>query len=202
MKLISMHVFRWKPEEAILLAGDSELSALWFYQRSVASDLILHNSRLVASRMKPGQRACIRLEGGKTLCYAICTPGQVCVTAITDLEYPERAAFAALYDLAMDFIRTYKSDPKVLGASADLRLEYKGLQERLVKWQKPEENDKLLAIEKELQETTDIMRQALEGMLKKGEKLEEIAQKSKDLKGISLQVYNKAKKNNQCCSLY
>lgn len=90
--------------------------------------------------MKPGQRSCITLEGGKALCYAICTPGAMCVTAVTDPEYTERVAFAALYELAMDFIKTYKSDPAVTGAKADLNLEYKTIETLLVKWQKPEES--------------------------------------------------------------
>lgn len=49
MRLISLHVYRWKADDAILLASAYELSALWFYQRGMAKEHILHNSRLVAS---------------------------------------------------------------------------------------------------------------------------------------------------------
>jgi len=151
------------------------------------------------------------MEEGKALCYAICTPGELCVTAITDQDYNERVAFAALYELTMDFINTYKGNPLVLSPKADMNLEYKGVETLLAKWQKPEDSikefcifldDKLLVIEKELQSVTELMRKNLEDVLRKGEKLDELMKKSKDLSGISVSFYKKAKKNNQCCSLY
>ena len=49
MRLISMHVFKWKADEAILLASAYELGMMWFYQRSVAREHLLHHSRLVAT---------------------------------------------------------------------------------------------------------------------------------------------------------
>ena len=122
--------------------------------------------------MKPGQRANISLEDGKAVCYAICTPGELCVTAISDQEYSEKAAFAALYELAMDFIATYKANPEVIGAKVDLSITYKGIETILAKWQKPEESmhflvyssidDKLLLIEKELQSVTELLPQLKE----------------------------------------
>ncbi len=90
--------------------------------------------------MKPGQRICIALEEGKALCYAICTPGELCVTAVTDPEYGERPAFAALYELAMDFINKYKGNAAVMNPKADLNLDYKGAEALLTKWQKPEDS--------------------------------------------------------------
>eukprot|EP00826_Nyctotherus_ovalis_P022792 TRINITY_DN175_c0_g1_i5.p2 TRINITY_DN175_c0_g1~~TRINITY_DN175_c0_g1_i5.p2 ORF type:complete len:203 (-),score=70.98 TRINITY_DN175_c0_g1_i5:80-688(-) len=202
MRLIALHVYKWNETEAVLLAAAYELNMLWFYQRSVARDHVLHNSRLVATRMKPGQRGCIDLEEGKAKCYALCTPDKLCVTAVTDTEYPERAAFGVLYELSLDFIKTFKGNPAVISPKDDLKLEYKKIEEFLAKWQKPEENDKLIVIEKELQSVTEMMRKNLEDMLKKGEKLDELMEKSKDLNGISISFYKKAKKNNQCCSLY
>eukprot|EP00831_Metopus_contortus_P003317 TRINITY_DN1122_c0_g1_i3.p1 TRINITY_DN1122_c0_g1~~TRINITY_DN1122_c0_g1_i3.p1 ORF type:complete len:163 (-),score=60.70 TRINITY_DN1122_c0_g1_i3:211-699(-) len=142
------------------------------------------------------------LVGSEMCIRDSCTPGQLCVTAITDPEYPERVAFGMLYELAMDFINTYKSNPSVVSAKADLKLPYKNIEVMLNKWQKPEENDKLLVIEKELQSVTELMRKNMEEILKKGEKLEQLMEKSKDLSGVSVSFYKKAKKNNQCCSLY
>ena len=90
--------------------------------------------------MKPGQRSSIALEDGKAMCYAICTPGELCVTAIADPEYGERPAFAVLYELAMDFINNYKGNAAVMNAKTDLNLEYKGIENLLAKWQKPLES--------------------------------------------------------------
>ena len=49
MRLIALHVYRWKADEAILLASAYELGMLWFYQRNMAKEHILHNSRVVAT---------------------------------------------------------------------------------------------------------------------------------------------------------
>ena len=90
--------------------------------------------------MTPGKRSSIDLEDKKFKCYAICTPDKLCVTAITGPEYPERAAFGVLYELFMDFVNTYKTNPSVMNAKADLNLSYKKIDELLVKWQKPEDS--------------------------------------------------------------
>ena len=90
--------------------------------------------------MTPGKRSSIDLEGNKFKCYAICTPDKLCVTAITDPEYPERAAFGVLYELFMDFVNTYKSNPAVMNATVDNELKYKKIEELLARWQKPEDS--------------------------------------------------------------
>ena len=96
--------------------------------------------------MKPGQRGCIDVEDGKIKCYSICTPDKLCVTAVTDPEYPERAAFGVLYELAMDFVKTFKGNPAVVNPKGDLKLEYKRIDELLTKWQKPEESNSVYLI--------------------------------------------------------
>ena len=69
-------------------------------------------------------------------------------------------------------------------------------------WQNPLEADKLLRIEKELQEVQDIVHQNLQDLLKRGEAMDELMQKSSDLNKTSVEFYKKAKKaNSGCCNI-
>jgi hypothetical protein len=148
MRLIALHIFKWQEENALLLASAYELSALWFYQRGAVRDVLLHHSRLIASyvgtwsrrRIKPNERQRVELEENKGVCYAYCTAGHLCLTAVTDAEYPERAGFGILYELGQNFIETFKTHPEVMAIKADTQLSYPGINALLVKWQKPEDS--------------------------------------------------------------
>ena len=60
----------------------------------------------------------------------------------------------------------------------------------------------MLKIEKELHEVKEIIHKNLSDLLKKGEQLDELMVKSKDLSKVSVDFYKKAKKQNQkCCSM-
>ena len=60
----------------------------------------------------------------------------------------------------------------------------------------------MLKAEKELFEVKEIMHQNLNDVLKRGENLDQLMAKSKDLSAVSVDFYKKAKKQNQkCCSV-
>ena len=59
-----------------------------------------------------------------------------------------------------------------------------------------------MKIEKELLEVKEIIHKNLADLLKKGEELDKLMVKSKDLSAVSVDFYKKAKKQNQkCCNL-
>jgi len=64
----------------------------------------------------------------------------------------------------------------------------------LKKWQDPTEADKLMKIEKELMEVKDIVHKNIADLLKRGENLDNLMAKSKDLSTVSVDFYKKAKK--------
>ncbi len=81
-------------------------------------------------------------------------------------------------------------------------LKYANLEVFLKKWQNPHEADKLLQIEKDLHDVKEIIHKNLADLLKKGEQLDELMVKSKDLNKVSVEFYKKAKKqNSKCCGL-
>ena len=97
----------------------------------------------------------------------------------------------------MDFREYFASDPSVYeNAVTDLKgkLPYPNIIEFLNKWQNPHEADKLMKVEKDLFEVKEIMHQNLNDILKRGENLETLMAKSKDLSSVSVDFYKKAKK--------
>ena len=118
---------------------------------------------------------------------------------MTDKEYPEKAAYALLNKAITEFRDAYGSG--LAKITADTALQFPQLEVILKEWQNPHEADKLLKIEKELFEVQSIVHKNLEDLLKRGEAMDELMSKSKDLSQVSVGFYKKAKKQNQsCCS--
>ena len=112
-----------------------DLSMLWFYQKGMAKEHINFNSRMIASRIPPGNKASVTLENNIGLCYCYTTKDNISATCITDAEYPEKAAFILLNNIIMDFRETFSSNPEVYeNAPTDISLKYESLEIFLKKW--------------------------------------------------------------------
>ena len=89
-----------------------------------------------------------------------------------------------------------------LEAEEDTALKYEKLEEFLKVWQNPADGDKIYKIKTELTEVKEIMHKNMEDLIKRGESLDTLMAKSKDLSTMSVEFYKKAKKKNQkCCNL-
>ncbi len=176
---------------------------LYFYQKGMAKEHINFNSRMIAGRIPPGNKAGVTLENNLGVCYCHTTKDNISATAITDAEYPEKAAFILLNNLLLDFRDSFSENPSMYEeVKGDTALKYPNLEVFLKKWQNPHEADKLLQIEKDLHEVKEIIHKNLADLLKKGEQLDELMVKSKDLNKVSVEFYKKAKKqNSKCCGL-
>ena len=66
--------------------------------------------------------------------------------------------------------------------------------------QDPVQADKLTKIQKDLDETKITLHQTIESVLQRGEKLENLVDKSSDLSMASQMFYKQARKSNSCCT--
>ena len=97
----------------------------------------------------------------------------------------------------MDFREFFEDNPQVYThAMKDAQLPYSNLEVFMKKWQDPHEADKLMKKEKELFEVKEIIHKNLSDLLKRGEELDTLMAKSKDLSTVSVDFYKKAKKQN------
>lgn len=70
----------------------------------------------------------------------------------------------------------------------------------LSKFQDPAAADKLLKIQRELDETKIVLHKTIDSVLARGEKLDNLVEKSSDLSMASQMFYKQARKSNSCCS--
>jgi synaptobrevin family protein YKT6 len=75
------------------------------------------------------------------------------------------------------------------------------LEEMLVKYQDPSAADKILKIQRELDDTKVVLHKTIDSVLARGEKLDNLVDKSTDLSLASQMFYKQAKKQNQCCTM-
>lgn len=148
-------------------------------------------------------RQSLKLENDVGVCHCWTTADGISVTAITDMEYPEESIFNMLGQIIIDFMETFENDTEMyMEAEEDTNLKYDKLEEFLKVWQNPADGDKIYKIKNELTEVKEIMHKNMEDLLKRGESLDALMAKSKDLSTMSVEFYKKAKKKNQkCCTL-
>ena len=71
----------------------------------------------------------------------------------------------------------------------------------VAKYQDPAAADKLLQIQRELDETKIVLHKTIDSVLARGEKLDNLVEKSSDLSLASQMFYKQARKTNSCCGM-
>ena len=71
--------------------------------------------------------------------------------------------------------------------------------EYLVKYQDPTSADKVSKIQKDLDDTTEILHKTIDSVLERGVKLDQLVERSDDLSRQSKMFYKQARKTNSCC---
>uniref|UniRef100_A0A0G4H257 V-SNARE coiled-coil homology domain-containing protein n=1 Tax=Chromera velia CCMP2878 TaxID=1169474 RepID=A0A0G4H257_9ALVE len=178
-----------------------ELGSFSFFERGTIKEHIRFHSRLIASRTPVGKRQSIAFENNLGMCHAYTHPCGLTACVLSDAEYPMRVAFTLISELLRVFQEKFAGQWE--DASADMEsLQFPEGDDFLKKFQNPAEADKLTKVQKDLDEVKDVVMQSIEDLLKRGETLDALMQKSQDLSTTSYQFYKTAKKNNQCCKLY
>eukprot|EP01067_Filipodium_phascolosomae_P005000 Filipodium_phascolosomae@DN299_c0_g1_i1.p1 len=171
------------------------------FQRGTMKEYIKFHSRLICARTRKGVHQSIAFEQNMGQCHAYVHPDGVACTVLTHPEYPMRVAFGLMAELVRIFLE--KIDRELWEHSAeDISVDFKEGDEYLQKYQNPEEADKLTKVQKDLEDVQELVVKSLDEILKRGENLDSLMQKSEDLSGSSYAFYQKAKRNNQCCKLY
>lgn len=113
-----------------------------------------------------------------------------------DSEYPPRVAFSLLGKITEDFdaaIPTWKTEVR------NEAIVWPALETMLAKYQDPASADQIMKIQKNLDETRDVLHQTIDSVLQRGEKLEDLVERSGELSAQSKLFYKQAKRANSCC---
>jgi synaptobrevin family protein YKT6 len=194
MKLYCITLLEKETGRHIVSAKD--LTSFGYFQRSSVGEFMDFFSKTIADRTTTGARQSVQ-ENDYMLHAHSRADGMVAI-AITDIEYPRRVAHSLLTKVADEFNAKY---PPTAWKGASSQLEFPELNDLLTKYQRPEEADPMMKIQKDLDETTIILHQTLESALKRGEKLDDLVNKADSLSASSKMFYKTAKKTNSCCVL-
>ena len=82
----------------------------------------------------------------------------------------------------------------------EYNMEY-NMEEAIKNYQDPMAADKILKIQRELDDTKVVLHKTIDSVLARGEKLDNLVDKSTDLSLASQMFYKQARKQNQCCNL-
>ncbi|BEJ10942.1 hypothetical protein CspHIS471_0103640 [Cutaneotrichosporon sp. HIS471] len=210
------------PCQATVLGSSQDLSSFSFYQRGSVGEFMNFFTKTVAERTPPNQPSSVEENNYKAHVFrnASRTPGGLSLAAvmITDLEYPYRPAFSLLTKLLdenaglLQQLPNPSAAPSLAAASASafggnpsqnaqggLPPAQKGklegtLATYLAKYQDPKQADTIMKVQAELDETKIVLHKTIESVLERGEKLDNLVERSNALSSQSKMFYKTAKK--------
>jgi synaptobrevin family protein YKT6 len=180
MKIYSIIVFL-KKEDANLTIHKSSfyLKDVSFFIRSNVKEFLTFLSKTVATNAKNQKLRIVEKEHA----IYIDSDNEYIYVIATDLEYNMRAAFSIMSELSKE-INDKNFD----------------LDKTIEKYQNPEETDKILKIQKMIDQSKIVMLDNIDKVLARGEKIDDLIVKSSDLSMSSKEFYKEAKKANSWCS--
>lgn len=205
MKLIAIALFAHKGPDAppVALGMAADLSQFGYFQRASVREMLLFTSRTIAQRTAPGQRQTVRQED--YYCHVHARASGLAAVAVCDRDYPPTAAFSVAARAMDDYAAVQPGggagEPWRAAAADDVNAAAAVLEPALQKYQDPVAADKLTRIQRDLDETKVVLHQTIDSVLRRGEKLDSLVDKSADLSLASQMFYKQARKTNSCCKM-
>lgn len=112
----------------------------------------------------------------------------ICGIMISDHQYPALVAHQLLSKVVDEFLA---KNPRSSWSTGNPQLQMPELKEYLDKYQDPAQADSILKIQKELDETKIVLHKTIESVLQRGEKIDDLVQKSDGLSAQSKMFYRK-----------
>ncbi|EIW76064.1 snare protein YKT6 [Coniophora puteana RWD-64-598 SS2] len=198
MKIYSLSVVHAPPSgSSSVLSTASDLSSFSFYQRGSVAEFMTFFTKTVVDRTPQTQRQSVQENMYTAHVYNRGGAEQLAGIIITDHEYPVRPAFSLLTKMLDDFTAKvpqsqYSNPSSVSFSEIDVYIK---------KYQDPRQADTIMRVQQELDETKIVLHKTIESVLQRGEKLDNLVERSNALSAQSKMFYKTAKKQNSCCVL-
>jgi synaptobrevin family protein YKT6 len=178
-----------------LLKAAHDLSSFSFFQRSSVQDFIKFTAGILAERTPAAARQSVK--EAEYMCHVYVRTDGLVGVCVSDHEYPHRVAHSLITKILEDFTEQvprsqWSQGKEVVGFSGPLDVHLK-------KYQTPETADPMTKVQSELDETKIILHNTIAAVLERGEKLDDLVEKSDNLTVQSKMFYTTAKKTNSCC---
>ncbi|KAK3368125.1 Longin-like domain-containing protein [Podospora didyma] len=190
-----MKVFKNTEKPAVQLCGAHELREFSRFTRNEYGNFMTMISKTVAERTNPSQRQSVEEQDYVVHCYA---RSEGIAGVIITKDYPPIAAHSVLSKLIDQFLAETPIDT-IRAAKADNGVAFPAINDYLKTYQDANEASSIAKIQQELDETKIVLHKAIDSVLQRGEKLDDLVAKSSDLSAQSKMFYKSAKKQNSCC---
>ena len=189
MKIYSLYFFlRDRDGKMQLVDSVNDFSDIGFIYRKNAIEICDFAVNQIANGTNPNNM--ITAEEQKYLISMLRPNQQTAAVIACDKDYPSRAAFSILREIANEFSTSGNKFPG--GKSAVMK-------KAIVEYQNPANADKIIKIQENLDEIQRIMVMNLEEAIGRGESIEQLAQKTDHLSESSKLFLRDTKKMNGCC---
>ncbi|KAL2181423.1 Longin-like domain-containing protein [Thermothelomyces heterothallicus CBS 202.75] len=195
MKLYYVGVLDNTRKPAVQLCAAFELSDFSRFTRNEYGNFMTMISKTVAERTGPGQRQSVEEQDYVVHCYS---RSEGVAGVIITKDYPHIAAHSVLSKLMDQFLSEVPLDT-VKAARNDGDVSFPAVQDYLNNYQDANQASSIAKIQQELDETKIVLHKAIDSVLQRGEKLDDLVAKSSDLSAQSKMFYKSAKKQNSCC---
>ncbi|KAG6879815.1 hypothetical protein C0992_011366 [Termitomyces sp. T32_za158] len=210
MKIFSISVVLAPPSGAsVALTSASDLSSFSFYQKGSVGEFMTFFSKTVAERTPQGQRQSVQENNYIAHVYNRGGAEQLAAVIITDQEYPVRPAFSLLTKLLDEFTAQIPQS----SFSNPATINFPSINTYIQKYQDPRQADTIMRVQQELDETKIVLvrsnvrrslylglnlvifqHKTIESVLQRGEKLDNLVDRSNALSAQSKMFYKTAKK--------
>ncbi|KNZ79597.1 Synaptobrevin like protein [Termitomyces sp. J132] len=198
MKIFSISVVLAPPSGAsVVLSSASDLSSFSFYQKGSVGEFMTFFSKTVAERTPQGQRQSVQENNYTAHVYNRGGADQLAAVIIADQEYPVRPAFSLLTKLLDEFTAQIPQSSFDNPAS----INFPSINTYIQKYQDPRQADTIMRVQQELDETKIVLHKTIESVLQRGEKLDNLVDRSNALSAQSKMFYKTAKKQFPAVSL-
>jgi synaptobrevin family protein YKT6 len=199
MRILSIKYFNTNIEgPPVLLTHAEDLSTLPFLARMTGSagELLLFISRTFVERTERGK--CEGCRDGEYIGWIYHKHNGIAGVVICDQEYDRRVALTLIHKYMNIYENktvnwdweTYNKDNSKIDDE---------LQNLLIRFQSPKDQDTITKINKDLEETRVTLHESIDKMLDRGTKIDTLVDKSDDLSRQSKIFYKKSKKLNNWC---
>lgn len=195
MKVISISVLRFNRDtaEPVMLSQVNELASFGFFQRQGIKEMCIFFSKTIVKRTQPGMRQSVQHEDYNVHVYM--RQDGLAGTVTADLEYPPRVAFVLLTQLLEQYAEQVPWQSEIRNEA----IKFPPMDKMIVDYQDPAKADKITKIQRDLDETTEVLHRTIDNVLERGVRLDELVDRSDDLSRQSKMFYKQARKTNSCC---
>lgn len=202
VKLLSV-IFLNQPGDRppVIIASAFYLESFGFFEKGSVREFCIFSSRECTKRCDGGTSNVIQHKGYRVFVRKFLSG--LTIACVADIEYPNNCASGFMNKCVTLFHEKYPNENTYLNIAKDTNLDVPRLESTLFDCQNPKNADQITAIQKDLEETKAIVEKNIEALFQRGEKLEDLIEKSEDLSFQSKLMLEKAEEmNSSCCVLF